>query len=317
MLRYRLLSAFVVISAALVFVALDAWWPISTSKDESGADIYCTGFWMIPLGGYLIFGSAIECVGMCRKGPLGSIAAPALIGCTGVMLASTVPVYWPLMGESYPRDCGLGYLGWPLAASAIALVGCFAWFIPNYQVNSGYFARAVLAGWVSIYFGACFAFAVALRLTGSPSWGLFLLVGMIVVTKFADAGAYFSGRAWGRTKLCPAVSPGKTVEGLIGGMTVAVLVAWIYFDVFASRFFGETNVQTGIFGVVTLGVLLTLAGVMGDLLESIFKREMGCKDSGRLLPGLGGLWDVTDSLLPAAVVGYLVIVAKLIVGPGQ
>lgn len=271
---------------------------------------------MIPLGAYLIFGSAIECVGMCNKGPVGSIAAPALLGCASVMLASTVPVYWPLLGENYPRDCALGHLGWPLAASVIALVGCFAWYIPNYQANSGYFARAVLAGWVSIYFGGCFAFAVALRLTGSSGWGLFLLVGMIVITKFADAGAYFSGRALGRTKLCPAVSPGKTVEGLIGGMAVAVLVSWIYFGVFASTVFGSEKVQAGIVGIVGLGVLLTLAGVLGDLLESIFKREMGSKDSGKLLPGLGGLWDVTDSLLPAAVVGYLVVVAKLIVGPG-
>ncbi len=317
MLRYRLLSALIVISAALVFVALDAWFPMAVGVDQTGAVMVCTGFWMIPLGAYLIFGSAIECVGMCGKGPPGSIAAPALIGCAGVMLAATVPVYWPLLGESYPTDCDLGQLGWPLAASAIALVGCFAWYMPSYQAAQGYFVRAILAGWVSVYFGGCFAFAVALRLTGSPSWGLFLLVGMIVITKFADAGAYFNGRAWGRTKLCRAVSPGKTVEGLVGGLVVAVLVAWIYFGVCAPTWFGSENVQVGPLGIVVLGVLLTLAGVMGDLLESIFKREMGCKDSGRLLPGLGGLWDVTDSLLPAAVVGYLVVVAELIQGPGQ
>ncbi len=307
MLRYRLLSALIIISGALVFVALDAWGPFDR----------CQGFWMVPLGAYLIYGSAIECVSMVRENVHGPITRPALIGCAGIMLAAAVPVYWQLSGQPYPADCGLGRLGWPLAASAIALIGCFAWQIPNYRPNSNFFSRAILAGWVSVYFGGCFAFAVALRLTGDSDWGLYLLVGMILVTKFSDAGAYFAGRAFGKTKLCPNVSPGKTVEGLVGGAFVAVVACWIYFGYCAPWAFGSEQVQVSILGVVVLGVLLTCAGVMGDLLESIFKREMGCKDSGRLLPGLGGLWDVTDSLLPAAVAGYLVVVADLIHGPGQ
>lgn len=303
MLRYRLISAFVVISTALVFVALDAR-PSSLK-----------GFWIVPLGAYMIFGSAIECVVMCRQSSLGPITVPALLGCAGVMLAASVPVYWPLLGEPYPPDCPLGKLGWPLAAAALAFVGCFVWYMPTYEANSGTFQRAILAGWVSVYFGVCFAFAVALRLTGTSSWGLFLLVGMIVITKFSDAGAYFCGRAFGRTKLCPAVSPGKTIEGLVGGMIVAVIAGWVYFGIAAPWAYGPAAVSVNPLGVALLGVLLTISGVFGDLIESVFKREMGCKDSGKLLPGLGGLWDVTDSLLPASVVGYLVIVTELIQGP--
>ncbi len=272
---------------------------------------------MVALGAILFFGSAVECVGMCARGPVGSITAPALIGCAGVMLAAAVPVFWPLAGSPYPSDCPLGKLGWPLAAGLLAQLGCFAWYIPRYQANSVFFLRTILAGWVSVYFGGCFAFAVALRSTGTSGWGLFLLVGVIVITKFADAGAYFSGRAFGRTKLCPAVSPGKTVEGLIGGIFVAVIASWIYFSLGASYAFSSDAVRAHPFSYVALGVLLTLAGLLGDLLESIFKREMGCKDSGKLLPGLGGLWDVTDSLLPAMVLAYLVVVAGLIQGPGM
>ncbi len=233
------------------------------------------------------------------------------------MLAAALPVYWPLSGSPYPSDCLLGRLGWPLAAGAIAQLGCFAWYMPSYRVQSGDFSRAILAGWVSVYFGGCFAFAVALRTTGTSGWGLFLVVGVITVTKFADAGAYFTGRALGKNKLCPAVSPGKTVEGLLGGMLSAVLVAWVLFGMVAPRMFGSDAVRALPLGCIVLGVLLALAGVCGDLLESVFKREMGCKDSGRLLPGLGGLWDVTDSLLPAMVVGYLVVISGLIQGPGQ
>ncbi len=272
---------------------------------------------MVGLGFLLFFGSAIECVGMCAKSPLGSITAPALMGCGGVMLAAAVPAFWPVGGSSYPSGCLLGRLGWPLAAGALAQLACFAWYMPSYRAHSGDFSRAILAGWVSIYFGGCFAFAVALRLTGTSGWGLFLVVGVITITKFSDAGAYFTGRAIGRTKLCPAVSPAKTVEGLLGGMVTAVIVAWILFGNFAPLVFGSGAVQASPLGCIVLGMLLTLAGVWGDLLESIFKREMSCKDSGRLLPGLGGLWDVTDSLMPAMVVAYLVIVSGLIQGPGQ
>lgn len=307
MLRYRLLSALIVISCALVFVGLDAWFPVAN----------CDGIWMLPLGGYLIYGSAMECVWMTRKSSFGSIVWPGAIGCAGVMLAACIPVLWPLFsgGEAYPEDCLLGRLGWPLAAAALAIVASFMWIFPTYQPNSGSFERAILAGWVSTYFGGCFAFAIALRLVGTPAWGLYVLVGMIVVTKFSDAGAYFSGRAFGKNKLCPNVSPGKTIEGLIGGMLAATLAAWIYFKLCGPWGFGSDNVNVSWIGVFALGILLTLVGVAGDLLESIFKRELGCKDSGRLLPGLGGLWDVTDSLLPAAVVGYLVIISELITGP--
>lgn len=274
---------------------------------------------MLPLGLILMFGSAIECVGMVSKSPYGRIEWPALLGCGGVMLSACIPVLWPLLaGEDYPEDCLLGALGWPLAAGMIAIVTCFVWFMPSYEQNSNFLPRAILSGWVSVYFGSCFAFAVALRLVGDSAWGLFLLVGVIVITKIADSGAYFAGKTLGRTKLIPAVSPGKTVEGLVGGMISSTLAAWIYFEFGPKYFLPEgAVVDVSIIGLVALGVLLTISGVVGDLLESVFKREMGCKDSGKLLPGLGGLWDVTDSLLPSMVVAYLVVVAELITGPGQ
>jgi phosphatidate cytidylyltransferase len=308
LLRFRLLSALFATALALVFVALDAWLPIGDIK----------GVWMLPLGGYLFFGSAVECVSMMRGTPYHAASTPALLGCGGVMIAAAVPVLWPfLTREPYPADSLLGTLGWPLAAILIAQIGSFAWLLPTYAPHSHFFARSVLAGWIAAYFGGCFAFAIGLRLIGSSDWGLFVLVGMIVVTKFSDAGAYFAGRAFGSRKLAAVISPGKTVEGLIGGIVVASLVAWVYFSLGGPLFFGKDNVSVGGVGVVLLGVLATLAGVTGDLLESIFKREMDCKDSGRMLPGLGGLWDVTDSLLPALVIGYLVMASRLISGPSS
>lgn len=307
MLRYRLLSAVVIIACSLGFVALDAWFPVGQAH----------GFWMVPLGLYLMYGSAIECIALIRQSEFGPIDNPALIGTAGVMAAGVVPVFWPLCGSPYPADCLLGKLGWPLAASLAALAGSFVWHLRQYQTGNQVFIRSILAGWVAVYFGISFSFWIALRLTGASGWGLYLVVGMIVITKFSDAGAYFCGRFFGRTKLCPNVSPGKTVEGLVGGMIIATIVSWVYFKLCAPLTFGIQNVTATWSGVLLLGVLLTVAGLCGDLLQSIFKREVNAKDSGRLMPGLGGLWDVTDSLLPASVVGYLIVVAELIRGPGQ
>ena len=162
--------------------------------------------------------------------------------------------------------------------------------------------------------------AIAVRMLGPPAWGLFVLIGLIVVTKLADTGAYFTGRAFGRTKLCPSVSPNKTVEGLLGGMALACLAAWLYFGPFEQWKFGhsisgEELKFIGWVGVGALGVGLTIAGLFGDLLESVFKRELGFKDSGTMLPGLGGFWDVTDSLLPALVIGFVIARGGLIVAP--
>jgi len=132
---------------------------------------------------------------------------------------------------------------------------------------------------------------------------------MLAIVKFADAGAYFAGKSFGRHKLIPAISPGKTVEGLIGGMLMSIIVAYTFLRLILPGL-GVPSGATW-WGPALLGCLLTLVGLVGDLLESMIKRTVGTKDSGALLPGLGGVWDVTDSLLPSAIVGYLGIIAKL------
>lgn len=306
MLRKRLISAAIVISCTLSFVALDIW----------GANLGCQGIWLLPLGFYLIFGSAIEAASMLRATYDGSVSFPTLAGTLFVMSSATLPMLWPLSGSPFPTACSLGLLGLPLAASAIAQLACFAYFFAGYGAQTGVFQRAVVSGWLSSYFGACFAFALALRLIQPAGWGLFLIVGVIVVTKCADTGAYFTGRLLGRHKLCPSVSPNKTIEGLLGGIVLACLAGWSYFY-FGARAFFAGEVSVSLFGIVLLGIALALAGLVGDLLESVFKRETGVKDSGKLLPGLGGLWDVTDSLLPAFVCSYLVFQTGLFRGPGQ
>jgi phosphatidate cytidylyltransferase len=127
-----------------------------------------------------------------------------------------------------------------------------------------------------------------------PGWALLTLA----LIWAADTGAYFSGMRFGRRKLAPRISPAKTWEGLWGGMALAIVVALI-----AGPFLGVGLAKLPLMVVFAAGVCM--AAVVGDLFESLLKRHAGCKDSGTLIPGHGGVFDRIDSLLaalPAAVV---------------
>ena len=266
---------------------------------------------MLPIGIYLVLGSAYECASMLSHN-FGRLMLPTMLGSSLILLAGATPILWNLSGSPYPENCSLGPFGLTLLSAVLVQLGCFVFQFSKFQPDNGTFLRAILSGWVSSYFGMCFAFAVAIRLIGTENWGLFLIVGIIVVTKTADAGAYFSGKVAGRTKLCPTVSPNKTVEGLLGGGLIACCASALYFKWLGPNVFDATPGTTTWTGVILMGTCLTIAGLCGDLLESVFKRETGEKDSGKTLPGLGGMWDVTDSLLPGFAVGYLVLQTNLI-----
>jgi len=130
--------------------------------------------------------------------------------------------------------------------------------------------------------------------------GHFYLLYFIVITKFSDTGAYLVGSLIGRHKMIPRISPGKTWEGFGGALAVSVLVSLLFVEYFGDRMRGMTWLHA-----VILGLLLGLAAVVGDLIESIFKREAGIKDSGHFFPGIGGILDLLDSLLFNAPIMYL------------
>lgn len=132
------------------------------------------------------------------------------------------------------------------------------------------------------------------------SRGLLWLVSVLAIVWLADIAAYFSGRAFGRRKLAPGISPGKTWEGVAGavaavvGLALLLAAAWPAQPLFSTRLIQELGVPLG---AVVL-VLLVAMSVVGDLFESLLKRQAGVKDSGRLLPGHGGVLDRIDALLP-------------------
>jgi phosphatidate cytidylyltransferase len=136
-----------------------------------------------------------------------------------------------------------------------------------------------------------------------PMMGAWILLFVMGLVWAADSGAYFFGKAFGKHKLAPAVSPGKTIEGMCGGLFTASLLA---IGVTWSMGFVPAKMITVLF----CSLLAVLASVLGDLTESMFKREAGIKDSGTLLPGHGGILDRIDSLtaaLPVFLLSYLLL----------
>jgi phosphatidate cytidylyltransferase len=135
------------------------------------------------------------------------------------------------------------------------------------------------------YVGGLMATLPLLRRDAGPWW----VITVFVVTFANDTGAYFAGRALGRHKLAPRISPGKTVEGAVGGLLsgIGMLLAM------RAVFFPAMRV----FDAVVIGAVAGVLGPIGDLIESMLKRAAGAKDSGRLIPGHGGVLDRIDSLL--------------------
>ncbi|MDE2434158.1 MAG: phosphatidate cytidylyltransferase [Burkholderiales bacterium] len=143
-----------------------------------------------------------------------------------------------------------------------------------------------------------------LALAEGRGQGVNFLLSMLVLVWAADIGAYFGGRALGRRKLAPSISPGKSWEGVWAGFVAVVLVAslWIWFDrsvsVDSPSLYSHLLQGLGPVGMALALMFLTAMSVVGDLFESLIKRQAGVKDSSQLLPGHGGVLDRIDALLP-------------------
>ena len=144
--------------------------------------------------------------------------------------------------------------------------------------------------------------------------GRFLMLFLLFTVKFSDAGALFVGCRFGKHRLFSRISPKKTWEGLLGGVVTGMVAGMIVYgcmgepgDVWGERIFG--SLRLGLGDILILGLLLTVLGAVGDLAESLIKRAVEAKDSGRGLPGLGGLLDMFDSLLYTAPVLFFYVKA--------
>ena len=172
----------------------------------------------------------------------------------------------------------------------------------------GVLAAAGAVVFAMVYLGFMLGFFLMLRRDHSTWW----IVGIILATKSCDIGAYLTGRAIGRHKLIPWLSPGKTWEGLVGGVITAAIIGIGLAAASGLLNSPSDHIPIGVGAIA--GIVFAIVGQFGDLAVSLFKRDAGVKDSSSLLPGMGGVLDVLDSPLMVAPVAYWLLTVA--VGPG-
>ena len=172
-------------------------------------------------------------------------------------------------------------------------------------------ATTLFGAW---YTGGMLAFAYALRYhrfaIGALAGALLLML-PLVLTWLNDSGAFFFGKLFGKRKLMPSVSPGKTIAGAVGAVGTCVVATWAYFTFLLQPY---AKLGLSITGLLIFGVAMSAAAQVGDLVESMLKRQAGVKDSSALIPGHGGVLDRVDSLLFTIPLAYVLLDALLKVG---
>jgi len=294
------------------------------------------GTFLAPLGLLCVVLSACEMVRLFEHNPTlnqsqlardGARLAPSrYVVATGsllVLLLSVAPILW----KEYPADCPVGRGGWTAIGLIVGVMLAVVIEMIRYRQPGVATLRLAQAVFAIAYCGGLMGFLTQLRmLGGSPwdppdggsdgRWGMLALLSLMAVVKANDTGAYTAGRLLGKHKMTPLLSPGKTWEGIAGGMVFSIIAAALCLGPLAHQF-GLTSGQTPLrwtVGVVAYGVIVGGAGVAGDLAISLLKRDAGLKNSSTWMPGFGGVLDLLDSILLAAPVAYAFWIAR-IVGP--
>lgn len=241
--------------------------------------VYLGGYWLAGFAALLALAAAWEFAAMYRDG--GHPAAPLV---AAALAAAYVLLAAALSGEAYVVSAALVTL---VLASALVISTA-----P--QARPGVMLMTSVFG--GLYTGATLAFALWLRAAGGAAPGLggaAVVMLPVAITWFGDTAAYSVGKAIGRHKMAPVISPKKTWEGAIAGFVAAAGGALLYVSL--TRSLVPWTMSAG--ELLGLGALLAVVGQAGDLFESRFKRECDVKDSSNLLPGHGGVLDRLDSLL--------------------
>lgn len=223
------------------------------------------------------------------NGAHAAVPALASAGLMAAVCAATWVAFFPGLGQS-PALWWTAAIGWSVFGSLALRQGPVGW--PKWPAAWRWGLGMVLVwlAWLALVQGRVV--------------GVNFLLSVMCIVWMADIAAYFGGRRFGRRKLAPSISPGKTWEGVVSGLLGVGLLAgaWMLAEsqwaADSASIFRQVQQRFGWFGLVLALVWLTALGVMGDLFESLVKRAAGVKDSSRLLPGHGGVLDRVDALLP-------------------
>ncbi|MCK4660514.1 MAG: phosphatidate cytidylyltransferase [Phycisphaerae bacterium] len=297
-----------------------------TTKTGILCDLARKGSLIPILFAILSFGGAVELARLMKSAGLKPLVPWAVCGSVVLMLSPWL--VGGILTPRYPMD----FSGpqWQLSMMMLLLGGAVLAVLPRRDLGGA--LNDVAATWaIMIYAGFLPSFALQLRchdFLHGPD-GVWLLLIVLTVIKVSDIGAFFIGSAIGRHKLIPWISPKKSVEGALGGIFSSIAVSllfWFAFDWFSpelnlsvpgGREGGEVvplmHTMTQLFHSLTIsqviifGAVMSISGQLGDLLESVFKRSAGAKDSAKLLPAFGGVLDIIDSPVLACPVAWFLL----------
>lgn len=185
----------------------------------------------------------------------------------------------------------------------VVAIGVGLFFLNRFKRSEEALINVAVEFFGVAYIAIPLSYMLAILYPISPSTvdGRWWLCYLIFVTKITDIGAYFVGRSFGKHRLAPVLSPHKTVEGAIGGLVCTILLSLLM--VYLGRVFAGSAFFLQYFDALILGILIGVFGQVGDLAESLLKRDAAVKDSSRM-PGLGGVLDMIDSLIFTAPIVY-------------
>lgn len=294
MLRWRLLLG------VIFAVVLSTWLWVDHNNPAPPP-----GVWLVPLLVLLAVLAAGETISLLSTESLGPNSAVVYTGSLAISLSPWLSVLLPKVPFSS--------LGWSFLAVGLSIVAATARAVLTYRRDSQAMLRLALTVFAMLYVGLLLNFVVQLRLINEGSLGVIPILSLVIVVKMSDIGAYTVGRIFGKHKLAPELSPGKTLEGLAGGVAFACLAAGLVWWVLGTRTHEESG-QLSFLMWMLFAPAVTIAGVVGDLAESMLKRDAGQKDSSSWMPGFGGVLDLLDSILVSAPVGYLFWASGLLHG---
>jgi phosphatidate cytidylyltransferase len=256
------------------------------------------GIWLMPLAVLLAGVGADEVVGLAKSRGLPTCRRTAVVGTVLIVLAAYLPILFPSLASTVFARNGI------LLAVALGTILAILAEMYRYQQPGEVIARLAVSMLAMVYVGVLMSFVVQLRNLFPDERGLYALVSLIAVVKLSDIGAYTVGRLIGKHKMSPTLSPGKTWEGALGGVLFSCAGAYVIFRIWLAPETGSS--PHGLtWGWLMFGIAMAISGMLGDLAESLLKRDAGRKDSSTWMPGFGGVMDLLDSILLAAPVAYL------------
>lgn len=260
---------------------------------ESGAG-GTPGLILFPLSIVLTGLAAQEFVQLAQARGIQVLRSVVICGSMAIVAATGI--------SAFVTEDALPQFAWPMLATLLCVNAAFLFEMRRFDGKAAVMPQLGADVLGLLYVGGLMASVALMRWLGPNGvWGIPALASLVIVVKLADIGAYTVGRLFGKHKMTPVLSPGKTWEGAAGAMIFGCLGSWLAIELLLPAACPkETMPKFFPLAWLVYGVVITPLGMTGDLAESLLKRDAGKKDSSDWMPGFGGVLDILDSILFAA-----------------